>query len=336
MKRRNNYVIIGKVEVIGLKITILDKASLGNDTPFHILEKFGTVEVYERTSCEQIKERVQDSDVIIINKVKITDEVLRDAPKLRLICEFATGYDNIDVESARRRGVAVCNVPAYSTDSVTLITLSTVLSLISHLNVYDKYVKSGAYTEAGVPNKLTPVFHEIRGKVWGIVGYGNIGKSVANVAKAMGAEIIACKRTPSDDVTCVDIDTLCQKSDIITLHCPLNSETKHLINEKRISLMKPDVILVNEARGAVVDEEAVTNAVLSGKIAGFGCDVYSTEPFQKDHPYNKLINLDNVILTPHVAWGAYESRVRCVETIEKNISSFIIGGMLNRVDIKGE
>ncbi len=319
-----------------MKITVLDKASLGDDTPFHILDKFGDVELFDKSSPAEIPNRIKDSDVIIINKIRITEEILSSAPKLKLICEFATGYDNIDIESARRHGIAVCNVPAYSTDSVTLITLSTVLSLASHLNVYNEYVKSGAYTLAGVPNKLTPVFHEIRGLVWGIVGYGNIGRAVARVARAMGAEVLVCKRAPTDDATCVDIDTLCKESDIITLHCPLNDETHEIINERRISLMKPGIILVNEARGAVIDEAAVTEAVLSGKIAGFGCDVYSTEPFDSNHPYNKLFGHDNVIFTPHVAWGAYESRVRCIETIAKNISSFINGEHLNRVDLSGE
>lgn len=317
-----------------MKITVLDRASLGTDTPFDVLHQFGEVEIFDSTAREELIGRTKESSVIIINKIKITDEVLSQLPKLKLICVFATGYDNVDLASARKYGVGVCNVPAYSTDSVTLFTVSTVLSLVSHLAEFNDFVCSGGYTAAGIPNRLTPVFHEMRDLTWGIVGYGNIGKSVANVARAFGARVIACKRTPTDEVECVDIDTLCKESDIITLHCPLNDTTRSIINEKRLSLMKKSTVLVNEARGAVVDEGAVANAVLSGKIAAYGCDVYSVEPFGKDHPYNKIMHMPNVILTPHAAWGAYEARVRCINVIANNISSFLSGNLLNRVDKK--
>jgi glycerate dehydrogenase len=263
----------------------------------------------------------------------MTDEVINGAEKLKLICVFATGFDNIDLASARKNRVAVCNVPGYSTESVTLYTVATVSALCARLIEYRDYVNSGEYSASGVPNRLVPVYHEIAGKTWGIIGYGNIGKAVGKVAEALGAKIIANKRTPIDGVRCVDINTLCRESDIISIHCPLNEQTREIINEERISLMKDGVILVNEARGAVLSESAVAEAVLSGKIGGFGCDVYSTEPFGTNHPYNALLGRENVILTPHSAWGAYESRVRCIETISQNIKSFLEGKTLNRVDI---
>lgn len=315
-------------------IKVLDSASLGADTPIlEHLSKHGEVRIYEKTDASEIEARISDAEVIVINKVKISAEVLSYAKSLRLICVFATGYDNIDIEAAKARGVAVCNVPAYSTDSVALFTAATVLALSSHLLEYRRFVTSGEYNSAGVPNRLTPVYHELAGKTWGIVGYGNIGKAVGRIAESFGARVIANKRTPVAGVECVDIDTLCRESDIITLHCPLNEQTRTLISRERIALMKPSVIMVNEARGAVLDEAAVAEAVLSGKIAAFGSDVYSTEPFGDAHPYNSIMSLDNVILTPHAAWGSYESRCRCISVVSDNISAYIDGKILNRVDI---
>lgn len=316
-----------------MNICILDKSSMGEDTPFDALYKFGNVTVYDTTSPAEILNRVVNADIIITNKIKITKEVMSSAKKLKLVCVFATGFDNIAVDYAREKGIAVCNVPGYSTDSVALLTIATALSLYSHLGEYNSYVKSGEYTRSGVANRLVPVFHELKGKTWGIVGFGNIGRAVAKVAAAFGMNILVNKRSPVSDFKYVDIDTLCKECDIISLHCPLNDSTKGIINEKRLSLMKRNAILVNEARGAVVDERAVANAIKSGSIGGFGCDVYSTEPFSKEHPYTEIMNYPNVLLTPHAAWGAYEARARCVETIAANIESFMSNKTLNRVDI---
>ena len=314
-------------------IKILDSASLGKDTPLEVLNDIGTVTVYESSDANEAKERVTDADVIILNKVKITRDVIDNARRLKLICVFATGYDNIDVEYARERGIAVCNVPGYSTDSVALFTVATVLNLYTHINEYRDFVSSGEYERVGLPNRLVPVYHELRGKKWGIVGYGNIGKAVARIAEAFGCEILACKRTPTDEVKCVDIDTLCRECDIITLHCPLNDGTREIINKDRLALMKSSVVLVNEARGAVIDEEAVADALIEGRLGGFGSDVYTTEPPGKSHPFSKIIGLENCYLTPHAAWGSYESRARCISIIAENIRSCFSGKIKNRVDI---
>lgn len=316
-----------------MKIVILDKLAMGEDTPFELLDSLGEVVTYDSTAPDEIKDHVGDADVIVLNKVKIAKEIIEAANNLKLICVFATGFDNIDIVTAKKCGVAVCNVPGYSTDSVVMFTVSTVLALAAHLKEYSDYVRSGKYSESSSANKITPVFHEIRGLTWGILGCGNIGVAVLKVAEALGARVIVNKRTPSDSYECVDIDTLCKESDIITLHCPLNDGTRNLINSERISLMKDNVILVNEARGAVVNEADVAKAVLDKKIGAFGCDVYSTEPFLKSHPYYKIKDLDNVILTPHAAWGAYEARERCMQVICENIRSFVNGELLNRVDI---
>lgn len=315
-----------------MKIVILDRASIGFDTPVSVLDRFGDVACFDSSTPEEAIARAKAADVIIINKIKVTRQLMSACDSLRLVCVFATGYDNIDISAARELGIAVCNVPGYSTGSVALFTLSTALALCSHLLEYNNYVRSGEYTASGVPNKLTPIYHELTGKTWGIVGYGNIGRAVARVAEALGAKVIVNKRTPCADATCVDIETLCRESDIITVHCPLNEQSRGLINEEMISLMKPDVILVNEARGAVLDEGAVAKAIKEGRIAAFGCDVYSTEPFSLDHPYNEIKDLPNVILTPHAAWGSYEARERCINIIAENIDSFINQKTLNRVD----
>lgn len=316
-----------------MKIKVLDRASMGMDTPMEILSNFGEVEIYDNTNTADVAARCSDADVIILNKVKITREVIYAAEKLKLICIFATGFDNIDLTAARERGVAVCNVPGYSTDSVALVTLATTLSLVMRLPEYSEFVKSGEYTKSGRANKLTPVYHEVRGMTWGIIGYGNIGKAVGEAARALGARIIVNKRRPDTSVECVDIDTLCRESDIITVHCPLNDETRNLIDKEKIALMKPSVILVNEARGAVLNEADVAEAILKGKIAAFGCDVYSSEPFDDSHPYNEIKDRKNVILTPHAAWGAYEARERCINIIADNISAFVSEKIKNRVDI---
>ena len=315
-----------------MKIVVLDRNSWGLDTPLDGLSKFGEVIIHDSTSIEELPQRVFDADVIVLNKVKITKELIKTAKNLKLICIFATGYDNIDIKAAKEHGVGVCNVPGYSTDSVALFTVANVLSLYTHLREYNEYVTSGEYSKSGIPNKLTPVYHEIKGKTWGIIGLGNIGKAVAEVAKALGARVVANKRNPVDDYECVDIDTLCRESDIITIHCPLNDESRGLINKDRIALMKKDVVIVNEARGAVVDEADVADAIKKGMIGAFGSDVYSTEPFSTDHPFYEIKDFCNVLFTPHAAWGSYESRLRCIGIICDNISSYLAGNRNNRVD----
>ncbi len=316
-----------------MKTVILDRLSLGEDTPFDRLYSFSEVESFDKTEPHQIDERIKGADVIIINKIKITREIIKNAKGLKLICLFATGYDNVDVEAAKEYGVGVCNVPGYSTDSVALFTVSCALALYTHLQEYRNFVASGEYSKSDSPNRLTPVFHELKGKVWGIVGYGNIGRAVGRIAEAFGARVIATKRTPIDEVECTDLETLCKESDIITLHCPLTKETEFLINDNTLALMKKDVVLVNMARGKVVCEDNVATAIEEGRIGAFGSDVFSNEPFTESSPFYRIKNYNNVIFTPHTAWGAYESRCRCMDIVCDNILAFFKGKTLNRVDI---
>lgn len=315
-----------------MKITILDAATLGNDLSMDIFEEIGDTQVYDMTPPESVAERIENSDVVIINKIKLNQSNLSACTKLKLICVAATGYDNVDTDYCKSRGIAVCNVVGYSAWSVSQVTVAGVLSLVNHITEYDRYVKDGSYTLSGVQNRLVPVYHELAGKTWGIIGLGNIGKQVAKVAQALGCNVLAYKRKKTDEYKCVSLAELMWTSDIITIHLPLSESTKNIVNKSMISLMKPSAVIMNAARGGVWDEEAVADALLSGKIAAMGCDVYSVEPMEENHPFSRLRDCDNVCLLPHMSWGAYESRVRCINEIKENIKAFYAGQIRNRVD----
>ncbi len=315
-----------------MNLVILDAASIGKDLDYSGFSQFGALTIYDKTTPGEIADRVRNADVLILNKVRLSRAVLAEAKKLRLICEAATGFDNIDLEYCREKGIAVCNVVGYSTQSVAQLTVAMALSLISKLNVYRSFVASGDYSKSGKPNLLEPVYHEIAGKTWGILGYGNIGKQVGKVAEALGCRVIVHKRTPVDDAKCVSLEELCRQSDILSIHTPLNDGTRNLLNGDRIALLKQDCIVINVARGAVADENALAEAVLQGKIGGLGVDVYSQEPFPEEHPFAKIKDLPNVLLTPHMAWGAYETRVRLLEEMVENARAFFAGELRSRVD----
>ena len=316
-----------------MKITVLDAASLGDDLSLAPLSGFGEVTVFPSTSPEELPERISNCDVLIQNKVRITKEALSHAKNLRLICEAATGYDNIDLGAARERGIAVCNVPGYSASSVAQVTVAMTLSLVTHLPEFNTHVSSGAYSEGDAANYLVPVYYELAGKTWGVVGYGAIGSQVARVADALGCRVLVCRRNPKGEENEVNIDTLCRESDIISLHTPLTDETRGLIDVRRLTMMKDGAILVNMARGAVTDEAALAEAVKSGKLGGLGVDVYSVEPFGTNHPFYAIKDHPNVSFTPHMSWGAYESRARCLSIICSNIKAFLEGKTQNRVDL---
>lgn len=314
-----------------MKITVLDVNTLGDDIELTQLREMGDVKVYPLTMQNEVEDRIKDAEVVVLNKVKLNENNLACAKNLKLICITATGYDNVDTEYCRKNNIAVCNVCGYSTDSVVQLTLAMAFALSTNLFSYNKYVKSLDYTKSGIFNCLKPVFYEMSQMTWGIVGLGNIGRKVGNIAREMGCRVLAYKRNPVDDFECVDIDTLCRQSDIISLHTPLNEQTKHLINAEKLKLMKKNAILINVARGAVVDENAVTEAIINGDISGLGVDVYSVEPMQEDSPYQKILNYDNTVFTPHMAWGAKEARQRCIDEVVLNIKSYFDGGRKNRI-----
>ncbi len=313
-----------------MKIAILDKSTLGADIDLSTISALGEIVEYPSTAPEEMTTHIGDADVIVVNKIKCNESTLEKAENLKLICVAATGYDNIDPEYCKSRGIGLCNVPGYSTDSVAQVTVAMAMSLATHLNEYRNNVTSGKYTESGVANCLVPVFHEISSLVWGVVGGGGIGTKVAEIAKTIGCKVMVCRRKQQGDFPLADIDTICRECDIISLHVPLSDSTRNMISRSRIESMKQGAIVINTARGAVADEQALADAAKSGKIL-LGCDVYSTEPFGKDHPFYEIKDLDNVLLTPHMAWGAYESRMRCIKIISENIRCFFDGNAQNRI-----
>ncbi len=315
-----------------MKISILDAATLGDDISFEVFRSVGDVEVYAMTSPQEVAQRINNSDVVVVNKLKLNESNLANSD-VKLICVAATGYDNIDLQYCRAKDIAVCNVVGYSTNCVAQVTVAMVLSLVNHLPEYTRCVEDGSYTSSGVQNRLVPVYHELCGKTWGIVGAGNIGSKVAEVATAFGCNVLVYKRTKSDRYNCTDLDTLMCQSDIISIHLPLSDATRNIISADKIAMMKKNAVIVNVARGAVWDEMAVAKAVADGSIGGMGCDVYSAEPMSTEHPFNGIMHMDNVCLTPHMAWGSYESRVRCMNEIAENIRHFYDGKIRNRVDI---
>ena len=314
-----------------MKITVLDANTLGNDIDVSRISSVGDLTVYDFTSKNDVAERIKDSDVVVLNKIKLNKENLSGAQNLKLICVTATGYDNIDIAYCKGRGIQVSNIVGYSTNSVAQVTVATVLELATHIREFNQYVTSGNYTASGVANKVSPAFYELSGKTWGIIGLGNIGKKVAAIAEAFGCKVLAFKQTPDENYNCTDLDTLCKNSDIISIHTPLTEKTKGLIGKRELGIMKPSVILYNAARGAVTDEAAIAEAVLKKNIGAFGSDVYSTEPFPTEHPFSRIASLPNVCLTPHMAWASYEARNLCIDEVIENITALKNGKKRNSV-----
>ena len=314
-----------------MKIVILDSGTLGADVDLSPIKALGEVVEYKFTAPDEVADRLADADVAVLNKIKLNESNLSGAKNLKLICVAATGYDNIDIAYCREHGIAVCNVPGYSTDSVAQLSVSMALSLVTHLDEYRSFVRSGEYSRSSSANRLEPVYHEIAGQTWGVVGGGGIGSKVAEIAQALGCRVLLCRRKPDDRYETADIDRICRECDVISLHVPLSDETRGMISRERIASMKDGAVLVNTARGAVCDEAAVADAIVSGKLGAFGCDVYSKEPFGEDHPFSAILDRPNVCLTPHMAWGSYEARQRCVRRMAENVREFYAGKIHNRI-----
>ncbi len=315
-----------------MRIVVLDKGTLGPELDLQPLAELGELTVWESTAPEQIPERLEAADVLVINKVRLNGGNLAGHPRLKLICLAATGYDNVDTAWCREHGVAVCNVAGYSTDSVAQLTAAMALYLVSRLGSYTAAVRSGAYTRGGAANILSPVYHEMRGMTWGIAGYGRIGRRTGEIAQALGCRVICWRAHPAPEDPWVPLEELCRESDVLSVHLPLTDATRGLFGRDELALMKQGSIFINVARGAVADEAALAEAVRSGRLGGLGVDVYSAEPFPETHPFYGIRELENVCLTPHMAWGAKETRERCLREIVENIRVFFAGGRRNRVD----
>ena len=316
-----------------MKITVLDAATFGRDIDLSLFAEIGDLRMIPMTAPHEIAKNCEGADVIVLNKIKINRDTLPTPCSVKLVCVAATGVDNIDVDYCREAGIAVCNVKGYCSDSVAQVTVAMALSLMCHLPSYNRFISSGEYAKTNFPNHLEPAYHELAGMTWGLVGYGNIAKRVATVADALGCHVAVCNRTPAPDRENLEIDELCRRADILSIHVPLCDATRNLIDARRLALMKPSAIIINVARGAVTDEQALADAILNGRLGGLGVDVFSTEPMPQNHPFTAISHLDNVCLTPHMAWGSYEARMRCMREIKENIQCFFSGGTRNRVDL---
>ena len=318
-----------------MKLVVLERNSVGTDVDVSCFERFGEVEYYPNTVAENTAERVKDADIVIANKAPMNESTLKDAPDVKLICLFATGFDNVDLDYCKSRSIKVANVVNYSTAAVVQHTLMLALALEEKLAFYDDYVKSDTYANQDRFSNFDRPFGEFEGKTWGIVGMGNIGRRVARVAQALGCKVIFY--SASGNSTCteyerVELDTLLAQSDILSLHCPLSDRTRGLINKEAFARMKKSAILVNVARGPVVDTQALYEALTEGQIAAAGLDVLEKEPISKDNPLGNIKDSTKLIITPHMAWASTEARERLVSEVSKNIAAFLGGKDRNIVN----
>lgn len=275
---------------------------------------------------------LRDAEVLILNKTKITREFLEECPALRCICLLATGYNNISPEAVRERDITVCNVPGYSTDAVAQLTFGLLLQLAGSLPQYETSVREGIWCSSSRYTYLSWPITELSGKTLGIVGYGTIGRKVAEIGKAFGMRIFVHTRTvPAEADPSVRFGTLeevLREADALTLHCPLTPRTQGMIGKEQLALMKPTAFLINTSRGGVVEEQPLADALNAGRLAGAGIDVLETEPMPSSCPYRTA---RNCLVTPHIAWAAYESRARLLKEVEENILAFLAGSPRNRV-----
>jgi len=318
-----------------MKIVILDGHAVNpGDLSWDFLNQFGDVTVYERTPVEEVAKRIGDADIVLTNKSPINEEILNACPNLKLVCVLATGYNVVDCDATKKRGIPVCNVPDYGTAAVAQFTFALLLDLCHKVAHHAQTVREGKWCEC--PDFCywdTPQM-ELAGKTLGIIGFGRIGRAVGKIANAFGMNVIAYNRSQCEEGKAigsyVNLEELFAKADIISLHCPLTHENISMINAETIGKMKDGAILINTARGPLVDEAAVTAALESGKLRGFACDVISAEPMKENNP---LKTAPNCIVTPHMAWAPIESRMRIQDCTERSIQAFLEGMPINTVNM---
>ncbi|MEA4911114.1 MAG: D-2-hydroxyacid dehydrogenase [Oscillospiraceae bacterium] len=319
-----------------LKMVSLDEyVQFFGEVPWDGIRAFGELTLYDRTPKELIHERIKDADVVFITKTPLGAAEFDAAPHLELICVVATGYNMIDTAEAARRGIVVCNAPGYSTESVVQHTFALLLELCVHVGEYSPLAHGPRWVENDGFSFLDFPVTEICGKTLGIVGFGAIGRRVAQVALAFGMKVLYNRRAGADaavdgaNIGYADLDALFRESDVVTLHCPLTPETKGLVNAARIASMKDGAMLINTARGPIIEDRALADALNAGKLAGAGLDVMTTEPPKADNP---LLTAKNVVLTPHIAWAPLEARRRLMTICEDNVKAFVAGRPIHRVN----
>ena len=313
-----------------MKIVILDADTVtSGDVSLQSFADFGELEIYGLTDKSEIKERIKDADIVITNKNQLNAENL-EGSKVKYIGLFATGYNNIDTEYTKANGITVCNAPGYSTEAVAQHTVAFILAILDRVGEYNETVKQGDWIKSRTFSYFPLPLSELSGKTIGIVGYGSIGRRVGTIAKAFNMKILVNNRSKVNDdtVSQVSFDELLEKSDIVTLHCPLNKDSENIMNEKAFNKMKDGAIFINTARGGMVDENALRKALTSGKLLGAGIDVLRQEPMDKDCP---LYNAPNCYITPHIAWAGKETRLRLLDIVYNNIKAFLEGKPENTV-----
>lgn len=308
-----------------MKIVFLDVKTIGEDIDLSGYDALGEVVKYDFSSDEQVSERVRDADVIVLNKVQVNEKTVGEARNLKLVCVTATGTNNLDKEYLDKKGIAWRNVAGYSTETVAQHTFAMLLYLLEKLRYYDEYVKEGRYVNDTVFTHFAEHFTEICGKRWGIIGLGNIGRRVADIAKAFGAEVVyysASGHPAQDGYEQVDFDTLLRTSDIISVHAPLNERTEGLINREAFSKMKKTCIFLNLGRGQIVNEQDLYEALTADKIKAAGLDVLCQEPMTPDNPLLQIKDSRKLYITPHIAWASVEARTKLMNIILDQIKEF--------------
>ena len=307
-----------------MKIVVLDGYTTDEGRlSWSEFSKLGEFVYYERTPADKVVERAKDAEILISNKVILSKDVLSRLSSLKYIGLLSTGYNVVDLDYAKQRGIPVCNIPNYSTKSVAQLTIALLLEIAMGVGKHSQSVSQGDWANCKDFCYTTQSITELDGKTIGLVGYGAIAKEVAKIANTFGMKVIAYRRTPCDSdnfVQMVTLDELYSKSDVISMHCPMNSDSDKMIDETTIEKMKDKVIILNTARGGIVDEKAIRKGLDSGKIAGYGADVLSTEPPQKD---NVLTDAPNCYITPHIAWASKESKSRLMSIALDNVKSFL-------------
>lgn len=317
-----------------MKLVFLEAKTLGSDVDLSAFEQLGEVVVYPLSTVEKTKERIKDADIVIANKVPMNEETLMSAERLKLICLTATGTNNVDFAYVRERGIAVTNVKGYSTQSVVQHTFAMLFYLYEKLATYDRYVKSGEYATCDMFSYFNPIFTELAGKRWGIIGLGEIGRGVATVARQFGCEVCYYSTSGKNNNTeymRLSLDELLKTSDIISIHAPLNEATLHLIRKEELEKMKSTAYLLNLGRGPIVEERALAEALKKGEIAGAGLDVLEVEPMTKNNPLHQIQDSERLFITPHIAWATKEARQRCVDEVAENIRAYQRGEKRNRI-----
>lgn len=315
-----------------MKILLTDSATVkaNNDLSLDIFKNFGEVIEYANINPLQLADAVKDVDIIICNKTVIDRKIMEIAPKLKYIGLFATGYNNIDIDAAKEYGITVCNAGSYSTNAVAQQVMGYILMHYTKIPMYNDFVHSGGWKNAEVFSPLVFTGDEIFSKTLGIIGFGSIGQAVKKAAEGLGMKVIVNTRTVKDSSVAefVDLDTLLRESDIVSVHCPLNDQSADMMNSEAFSKMKDGAFFINTSRGGTVDEQALFDALKSGKLSGAAVDVLKKEPMDKDCV---LADAPNLIITPHTAWAPLTTRKRLLKIVTDNITSFLEGNPQNKI-----